>query len=118
MTNFPADLTPEAAAWMHAQIAISNARSAAILRDEIRKVDDWADGIFVALRDVVGNLLFDTNDLGRDLGRSWARAASRFEQISDHGDTPDIGESPELLEARKILFNLYSSIGVMPKNGR
>ena len=55
--NIPADLSPEAAAWLQAQMAISNARTAAVLREEINKVDDWANGIFAALRDAIGHLL-------------------------------------------------------------
>ena len=49
MTNLPADLSPETAAWMHAQIAISTARAVAPLREELDKVDDWAGGLFVVL---------------------------------------------------------------------
>ena len=47
MTNLPADLSPETAAWLHTQIAISTARAVAPLREELDKVDDWAGGLFV-----------------------------------------------------------------------
>ena len=57
MNHIPADLSPETAAWLQAQMVIQNARTAAILREEINKVDDWSNGIFAALRDALGHLL-------------------------------------------------------------
>lgn len=53
-TNLPADLTPETAAWLHAQMAINNARTAAVLREEINKVDDWTNGTMLRIPDVIG----------------------------------------------------------------
>ena len=120
MTNFPADLSPEAAAWMHTQIAISNARTAAVLREEINKVDDWANGIFAALRDAFGHLLGEARPIvGDGLARSWGKAAQDFDSIMAGDKTAHhVGESLEQLEARALLYRFYVRLGMMPEMGR
>ena len=118
MSHFPADLTPEAAAWMHAQIAISNARTAAVLREEINKVDDWANGIFAALRDVLGHLLRESPQLGQALASDWSQAARDFDRIDVLGLPAQPDEPLEYLEARKMLYRFFGVLGGMPKVGR
>ena len=83
MNQTPADLSPETAAWMQAQMAINNARTAAVLREEINKVDDWANGIFAALRDVLAYQLRESPELGKALtmiGRSVGLMAHIIEE--------------------------------------
>lgn len=117
--NIPADLSPEAAAWLQAQMAISNARTAAVLREEINKVDDWANGIFAALRDALGNQLGDAPSIGRALARDWSKAAQDFNGIMAGGKAVHHkGESLEQLEARALLYGFYVRLGMMPKVGR
>ena len=117
--NIPADLSPEAAAWLQAQMAISNARTAAVLREEINKVDDWANGIFAALRDALGNQLGDAPSIGRALARDWGKAAQDFDSIMAGGKAAHhAGESLEQLEARALLYGFYVRLGMMPKAGR
>lgn len=117
--NIPADLSPEAAAWLQAQMVINNARTAAVLREEINKVDDWANGIFAALRDALGNVLGDAPAIGRALARDWSRAAQDFDCIMAGGKaTHNKGESLEQLEARALLYRFYVRLGMMPKVGR
>ena len=118
--NIPADLSPEAAAWLQAQMAISNARTAAVLRAEINKVDDWANGIFAALRDALGHLLGEARPiLGEGLARNWCKAAQDFDSIMAGGKAAHhAGESLEQLEARALLYRFYVRLGMMPKAGR
>jgi len=118
MTNFPADLTPEAAAWMQAQIVISNARTAALLREEINKVDDWANGLFAVLRDVLAHQLRESPELGQSLASSWGRAARDFDRINDQGMPAKPHEPLEFLEARKMLYRLFTTLGAMPRVGK
>ncbi len=118
MTNLPADLTPEAAAWMHTQIAISNARTAATLRREIDKVDDWANGVFAALRDVLAHLLRESPQLGQALASDWSQAARDFDRIDVLGLPARPDEPLEYLEARKMLYRFFGVMGSMPKAGR
>ena len=120
MNHIPADLSPETAAWLQAQMVIQNARTAAILREEINKVDDWSNGIFAALRDALGHLLGEARPIiGEGLARDWSRAAQDFERIMAGGQaTHHKGESLEQLEARKMLYRVYVQLGMMPKVGR
>ena len=118
MTNLPADLTPETAAWLQAQMAINNARTAAVLREEINKVDDWANGIFAALRDVLAHQLRESPELGKTLAKSWGSAARDFDRIHVQGLPAKPQEPLEFLEARKMYYRLFSHVGIMPKVGR
>ena len=120
MTNLPADMPPETAAWLQAQMAINNARTAAVLREEINKVDDWANGIFAALRDAIGHLLGEARPIvGDGLAHSWGKAAQDFDSImaGDKAAHHD-GESLEQLEARALLYRFYVRLGMMPEIGQ
>ena len=118
MTNLPADMPPETAAWLQAQMAINNARTAAVLREEINKVDDWANGIFAALRDVLAHQLRESPELGKTLAKSWGGVARDFDRIHVQGMPARPNESLEFLEARKMLYRLFGLLGAMPKVGR
>jgi len=116
MTNLPADLSPETAAWMHAQIAISTARAVAPLREELDKVDDWAGGLFVVLLNVLPHLLRTQPELAAKLEPQWRKAAQRFDALQARGarHTRD-GESLETLEARKMLYRIFALMGLWPQ---
>lgn len=114
MTNQPADLSPETAAWLHAQMAIHNARTAAVLREEINKVDDWANGIYAALRDVLACQLRQSPELGKALAKSWSRAAREFDRIHVHGLPARKDEPLEFLEARKMLYRIFEVMELWP----
>ena len=118
MTHLPTDISPETAAWLQAQMAIHSARTAAVLREEINKVDDWANGIFAALRDVLAYQLRESPELGKALAKSWSDVAKDFDRISDQGMPSNPDEPLEFLEARKMLYRLFVSLGSMPKAGR
>ena len=118
MNSIPADLSPETAAWLQAQIIIQNARTAAVLREEISKVDDWANGIFAALRDVLSHQLRESPELGKALATDWSKAASNFDRINVQGLPARPDEPLEFLEARKMLYRLFGVMGTMPKAGR
>ena len=120
MNQIPADLSPEAAAWVQAQMVIHNARTAAVLREEINKVDDWANGIFAALRDALGHLLGEARPIvGDGLGRDWASAAQDFKRLMAGADPVNHpGETMEQLEARAMLYDFYARLGLMPRAKR
>lgn len=111
----PAGLTPEAAAWMQAQIAMANAQTAAILRCELSKVDDWANGVFAALRDLVVQQLKADPALAAGLAPQWRRAAEAFDRIDVQGLPAAPDEPLEFLEARKMLYGLSAVLGLMPQ---
>lgn len=114
MNPQPTFIHPEAAAWMQAQMAINQARSGALVQGRVERVDQWAQGIFVALRDVLFHLLADSSDLGRYLGSDWRRAAAQFDAI-EAGEMPATPDANlDLLEARRLLYRTFSEIGLMP----
>lgn len=108
----PAGLSPEVSSWIQAQIAMSNASNAATLRAEINKVDDWANGVFVALKDVLLPLLNDHPDAACEVGPQWRKAAEQFERIEQGNPTADPDETLELLEARKMLYRVFELLGL------
>lgn len=108
----PAGLSPEICAWIQAQITLSNARNAATLRAEINKVDDWANGVFLALKDVVLPLLKDHPGAACEVGPVWRKAAEQFEQIEQGTPPADPDETLELLEARKMLYRIFDILGL------
>lgn len=119
MTNLPADLSPETAAWMHTQIAISTARAVAPLREELDKVDDWAGGLFVVFLNVLPHLLRTQPELAAKLEPQWRKAAQRFDALQARGArrTKD-GESLETLEARKMLYRIFSLMELWPQSAQ
>lgn len=110
--NIPAELSPEVAAWMRVQMSIAAARAVEPLKDEISKVDEWANGLFVALRDVLPVLLLDSPALTREIEPQWRKAAEEFDRIEQHGQQANGDESLELLEARKMLYRLFAVCGL------
>ena len=115
MSNMPANLSPETSAWLQTQMIINNAKTAAILRAEIIKVDEWANGIFAALRDVLGHQLRKSPELANDLATCWSEVAQDFDRIHVQGEAPRPHENLEYLEARKMLFKYFSVNGSLPK---
>lgn len=112
MNTIPSDLSPEAAAWMQAQIAISTARAVAPLREELDRMDDWANGLFVVLADVLPLLLREHPQMAATLGPKWAGAAGHFERLQATGQQrTQEGETLELLEGRKMLYKVLATLG-------
>lgn len=115
--NLPADLSPETSAWFQAQMVINNARTAAVLREEINKVDDWANGVFAALRDVLMYQLRRSPGMGAALAPNWGEASQGFDMIDLYGQAPQPDEPLEYLEARKMLYRQFVLLGLMPRQG-
>lgn len=110
--NLPADLSPETAAWMRMQMTIAAARAVEPLKAEINQVDDWANGVFVVLRDVLPYLLRTFPELARNVAPQWSAAALDFDQIDVHGHPAKADEPLEFLEARKMLYRTLALLGV------
>lgn len=83
------------------------------LRTEIDRVDDWANGIFVAMQDLVLELLRMHPQLARNLHGGWEAAADQYELLrASTEQQADFHETMELLEARKILFRVSDLLGL------
>ena len=114
MNTLPTSLKPDAAAWVQAQLALNHARASAAAQCRIEAVDQWAQDIFVALRDVLLHLITDQPELGRYLAADWRIATARFEAI-EAGQPAREDESLDLLEARRLLYNDFIAVGLMPR---
>lgn len=90
------------------------------LRSEIDRVDDWANGLFAVLTDVLPALLKANPELAARLAPKWRDAADRFDradQAQPTGAGRDI-ETAEFLEARKMLYRLFDLLGAWPEQPR
>lgn len=88
------------------------------LRAEINRVDDWANGVFSVLLEVLPPLLRKNPDIAAKIEESWRAAAERFDFIAPPTEQEiDLAqpESLEFLESRKILYRTLDLLGVWPK---
>lgn len=111
--NMPTDLSPETAAWMRVQMTLAAARAVEPLRAEINKVDDWANGLFLVLNDLLPFLLRTHPELASELAPRWRTAAESFDRIQE-GQAAEPDEPLELLEARKMLFRMNDLFKLWP----
>jgi len=94
---------------MHAQITVGTARAVAPLREELDKLDDWANGLFVVLAEALPLLMRGRPAVAAELAPRWAAVAGRFDALQASGQRRNQeGESLELLEARKMLYRLFA----------
>ena len=88
------------------------------LRAEIDRVDEWSTGVFQVLTDVLQPLLRLHPDVAAEIAPQWRRASDRFDAVeSNAGQLDDVDETVERLEARKMLYRLFDSIGLWPQPG-
>lgn len=88
------------------------------LRAEISRADDWANGIFSILQEVLPLLLRKNPDIAALLDDSWRAAAERFDVIAPPTEQQiDLAqpEPLEFLESRKILYRQFDLLGVWSK---
>ena len=91
------------------------------LRAEIDRVDNWANGIFLVLQEVLPPLLKKNPEIASHLRDSWRAAAEKLDDLErgvEQRDDPEEAESLESLEVRKILYRTLDLLGVWPKPGR
>ena len=112
--NMPADLSPETAAWMRVQMTLAAAPTVEPLRAEINKVDDWANGLYAVLLDVLPGLLKANPALARELEPDWRTAAESFDLIDLQGQPAQPDEPLEFLEARKMLYRMFVALKLWP----
>jgi hypothetical protein len=83
------------------------------LRTEVDRVDDWANGIFALLVEVLPHLLRDHPNVEK-IQRSLQAADERYEDLLAHPEHAEAGESAGLYEARKMLHRQLALLGVWP----
>ena len=82
------------------------------LRAELDRLDDWANGVLMALSDALLPLLKANPEAARYLEPLWRSAAERFEQLeAERGQAGQFAETAELLEAKTILYRQLRTLG-------
>ncbi len=97
-------LTPETTEWVRALLAQEIEKAVAPLRQELDQLDDWANGVFAALADVLLLLLLVQPDIAVALEPLWRAAAEQYDRLDTLGQADDFHETQALLEARKMLY--------------
>lgn len=108
-------LQPEKAAWLREQVRQEVEQRMAPLRRELDGLDDWANGVFAALLDLLLPLLKTHPELAQTLEAVWSRAAQQYALLQRQpGRAAKLQTSPELLEARKMLYWVLAQLGQWP----
>ena len=79
------------------------------------EVDDWANGVFLALQDLVYVLAREYPNVVPPLTDKWRQDAARYAEL-EQGAEPDPDQPNEqaLLEARKMLYRMGVVTKVFP----
>lgn len=108
-------INPETSAWVHALLEQEIERAVAPLRQELDQLDDWANGVFAALTDVLPLLLRKHPDIAADLEPMWRHASERWQRLQQpQAQADDFHETEHLLEARKMLYRQLAVLGAWP----
>ena len=83
------------------------------LRAEIDAVDDWSNGVFMLLIEVLPQLLRDHPSAAK-VRDSLKRSADRYELLLAHPEQAEDGEPAGLYEARNMAYRLLGLTGVLP----
>lgn len=112
--NLPSGLSAETCAWMRVQMTIAAARAVELVRAEITRVDDFSNGLFVVLAQVLPQILRDQPALAARLAPHWCDIAERFNAAEQGRLKLDAGETLDLLEARKLLYEVGVDMSLWP----
>eukprot|EP00456_Euglypha_rotunda_P060608 TRINITY_DN5073_c0_g1_i14.p2 TRINITY_DN5073_c0_g1~~TRINITY_DN5073_c0_g1_i14.p2 ORF type:complete len:138 (-),score=26.50 TRINITY_DN5073_c0_g1_i14:109-522(-) len=109
--NAPADLSPETLAWVRMQMTIAAARAVEPITAELHAQQDFATGLLIVLAQLVPDLLVRTPELAEKIAPQWRASARYYEDLEDGEHVEDDG-SPDLHEARKLIFDACAKLGV------
>lgn len=112
--NLPADLSPATCTWLRVQMTIASARAVEPLRAEIKRVDDFTNGLFLVIAQVLPHILIEQPALAAKLAPHWRLDAQRFDALEAGATPKDDDESLDLLEARSILYNMGLDLTLWP----
>lgn len=109
------ELPPKGAAWLREQVRQEVEHRIAPLRRELDGLDDWANGVFAALLDLLLPLLKTHPELSHTLEALWRSAAEQYAELErSPGRRRELQTTPELLEARKMLYWMLGQLGQWP----
>lgn len=99
---------------MRVQMTIAAARAVELVRAEITRVDDFSNGLFVVLAQVLPHILRDQPALAARLAPHWGDIAERFNAAEQGQLNLCAGETLDLLEARKLLYEVGVDMFLWP----
>ena len=107
-------LTPDTTEWVRALLAQEIEKAVAPLRQEIDQLDDWANGVFAALSDVMPVLLKTQPEIACYLEPMWREASEQYDRIGSIGQADDFHGTQALLEASKMLYRQLALLKAWP----
>jgi len=102
--------TPATTVWVQQEIE----KAVAPLRQQIDELDDWSNGVFAVLADLLPLLLKAQPDIAAALAPLWRDAAVHYDRLDTAGQAEDFHETQALLEARKILYRRLDLLKAWP----
>lgn len=108
-------LDPETTEWVRALLEQEIAKAVVPLRQEIDQLDDWANGVFVALQNVLPPLLRKHPDIALQLEPLWRAASEQYDRLEGIAQADDFHETQSLLEPRKMLYRQLANLKAWPK---
>ena len=114
-------INPETTEWVRALLQQEIERAVAPLRQELDELDDWANGVFAALADVLPLLLRKNPEIAVVLEPMWRGAAERREHLQQpqaQAQADDFHETEHLLEARKMLYRQLAVLKAWPERAQ
>lgn len=114
MSTIPHGLTPEAMTWVRAQVFIASAQAVAPIETELRRMEEWGNGLFIVLVQMLPYLLKSHPEMAMALATEWRKVAEDCDRIERQGVPEHSDEPLEFLEARRILFTVLNQLGLWP----
>jgi len=111
-------LTPETTEWVRALLQQEIEKAVAPLHQKIDQLDDWTNGVFAALSDLLPPLLKKYPDIATDLEPMWRYASEQYDTLSSTDQADDFDETQELLEARKVLYRQLALLKAWPPHAQ
>ncbi len=108
-------LSQEITSWVRELLAQEIEKSVAPLRAEIDQVDDWANGVFAALADVLPLLLRKHPDVAGQLEPMWRKISEQYNTVDSTDQADDFHQTQGLLEARKMLYRQLAVLKAWPE---
>lgn len=86
------------------------------LRAEVDRVDEWSNGLYLALHDVLLPLVRRDPDLAAVLAACWKPVSERFDAVSNNpGQADSFDDTADSMEARKMLYRMFAQLGLWPR---
>lgn len=100
----------EAHEQLRAEMRQAIAAAIAPLRQQLDQQDEWMNGLYLALLELLQATAKEQPAVIRRLLPAWEKVADRYEQMQRH---PAANESPERLEPRKLLYRMLQTTGAL-----